>query len=84
MNNPATTEVASVMSTEAEHTYIVEGMSCGHCLEAVTEEVQRIPGVEVLGVDLDGGTLRVRGEAHEAAIRAAVEEAGYELASRQP
>jgi copper chaperone CopZ len=65
----------------SEHTYRVEGMSCAHCVAAVTEEVSRIPGAEHVEVDLESGTLAVRGEEIEAAdVRAAVEEAGYSLA----
>jgi copper chaperone len=63
-----------------EHIYKVEGMTCAHCVAAVTEEVSRIPGAEHVEVDLDSGRLAVSGE--EIAtdeVRAAVEEAGYSL-----
>jgi copper ion binding protein len=65
-------------------TYTVVGMTCGHCVDAVTEEVSQIPGVTAVDVDLASGGLTVRGEApvHESAVRAAVEEAGYEVAGR--
>jgi copper chaperone CopZ len=64
----------------SEHTYLVEGMSCAHCVAAVTEQVSRIPGAEHVAVDLASGTLAVRGEEIETAdVRAAVEEAGYSL-----
>jgi copper chaperone len=64
-----------------EHIYTVEGMTCAHCVAAVTEEVSRIPGAERVEVDLDSGTLAVSGEEIETdQVRAAVEEAGYSLA----
>lgn len=39
--------------------YTVEGMTCGHCVAAVTEEVEQIPGVTAVDVVLDGGRLTV-------------------------
>jgi copper ion binding protein len=63
-------------------TYTVTGMTCGHCVSAVTEEVSQVPGVSAVDVDLASGGLTVTGDAavDEAAVRAAVEEAGYEVA----
>ena len=68
------------MSTTA--TWTVSGMTCGHCVDAVTEEVGQVPGVTAVDVDLASGGLTVTSDApvEEAAVRAAVEEAGYELA----
>jgi copper chaperone len=62
--------------------YTVVGMTCGHCVSAVTEEVGQVPGVTGVEVDLAGGGLTVTSEApvDEAAVRAAVEEAGYSVA----
>jgi copper chaperone len=62
--------------------YTVVGMTCGHCVNAVTEEVSTVPGVSAVDVDLESGGLTVSSEApvDEAAVRAAVEEAGYSLA----
>lgn len=63
-----------------EQTYLVDGMTCQHCVNAVREEVGRIPGVESVDVDLDTKKVVVRGEGvTDAAVRAAVEEAGYEV-----
>ena len=64
--------------------YTVVGMTCGHCVSAVTEEVSQLPGVTGVDVDLDSGGLTVTSEApiEETAVRAAVEEAGYEVAGR--
>jgi copper chaperone len=65
-------------------TYTVVGMTCGHCVSAVTEEVTQVPGVTGVEVDLESGGLTVTSEAPVAddAVRAAVEEAGYEVAGR--
>ena len=61
--------------------YVVPGMSCGHCEAAVVEEISALPGVEGVTVDLETKIVEVRGEAlDDAAIRAAIEEAGYEAA----
>jgi len=65
-------------------TYTVVGMTCGHCVSAVTEEVAALPGVTAVDVDLASGGLTVTSDAtvEETAVRAAVEEAGYEVADR--
>jgi P-type Cu+ transporter len=62
----------------------VVGMTCGHCVSAVTEEVSRVAGVSGVDVDLASGGLTVTSEApvDESAVRSAVEEAGYEVAGR--
>lgn len=59
-------------------TYTVEGMSCGHCVNAVTAEVGKVGGVASVDVDLEAKTVTVSGEPlDDAAIKAAVDEAGY-------
>jgi copper chaperone len=61
--------------------YTVPGMSCGHCKAAVTEEITSVAGVESVDVDLDTKLVVVRGDAlADDALRAAIEEAGYEAA----
>jgi len=62
--------------------YTVTGMTCQHCVDAVTNEVGGIDGVTGVDVDLDSGRVSVRSEqpVDAAAVRAAVDEAGYELA----
>jgi len=61
-------------------TLTVPGMHCGHCEASVKEEVSVVPGVESVVVDLDSKLVTVRGEElDEAALRAAVEEAGYDV-----
>ena len=63
-------------------TYTVVGMTCGHCVNAVTEEVSQVPGVTGVDVDLASGGLTVTSDApvDVTAVQAAVEEAGYSLA----
>ncbi|MEU3307039.1 heavy-metal-associated domain-containing protein [Nocardiopsis sp. NPDC055551] len=63
--------------------YTVEGMSCGHCVGSVTEEVGAVPGVTGVEVDLESKKVTVTGEGpiDDAAVRAAIDEAGYEVAS---
>jgi copper chaperone CopZ len=63
--------------------YTVVGMTCGHCVNAVTEEVSAVPGVTAVEVDLTSGGLTVTSTepVDDAAVRAAVEEAGYQVAS---
>ena len=62
-------------------TYTVVGMTCQHCVSAVSEEVSAIPTVTDVAVDLTEGRLTVTSDApiSSADIRAAVEEAGYEV-----
>ena len=64
-------------------TYTVEGMTCGHCVASVTEEVKKIAGVSDVQVDLESGAVTVTSNADldAASVQAAVEEAGYELRS---
>ena len=63
-------------------TWTVTGMTCGHCVASVTEEITEIPGVENVDVTLETGQVTVTGAepVDTAAVRAAVEEAGYQLA----
>ncbi|TQF68612.1 heavy-metal-associated domain-containing protein [Rhodococcus spelaei] len=64
-------------------TFTVTGMTCQHCVASVREEVGEIPGVTDVAVDLDTGRVEVTSESEldPGAVAAAVEEAGYELAS---
>lgn len=58
---------------------VVPGMTCGHCVAAVTEEVAKVSGVADVAIDLDTKLVVVTGTAlDEASIRAAITEAGYE------
>lgn len=60
----------------------VAGMTCGHCVNAVQAEISRLPGVTGVDVDLETGTVKITAEPppDAAALRAAVAEAGYEIA----
>ncbi len=74
-------EPASTTGTE----FLVTGMTCGHCVSSVTEEVGAIDGVESVEVVLKKGgasrvTVSAAGPIDVDAVRAAVEEAGYQLA----
>jgi copper chaperone len=62
-------------------TYTVKGMTCEHCVRSVTEEVSEVSGVRGVEVDLAGGRVTVSSEqpVDDAAVRAAVAEAGYEV-----
>ncbi len=70
------------MSTSS--TYTVTGMTCDHCVAAVRQEVGAVDGVTDVQVELATGTLTVEsdGPVDPAAVTAAVEEAGYEVAPR--
>lgn len=57
--------------------YTVQGMTCQHCAASVSQEVSQVPGVEQAAVDLASGQLTVVGAADAAAVKAAVDEAGY-------
>ena len=66
----------------SESTYTVTGMTCGHCVASVTEEISEINGVTDVAVDLPTGAVTVTSTKplDNADVRAAVEEAGYQLA----
>jgi len=60
-------------------TYTVPDMSCDHCVVAITEEVSEVDGVASVQVDLASKRVEVEGpNLDDAAIRAAIDEAGYE------
>lgn len=60
-------------------TFIVAGMTCGHCKRAVSSEVGSVAGVAGVEVDLDAKAVTVTGEGLDAqAIRGAIEAAGYQ------
>jgi copper chaperone len=65
------------------NTYTVTGMTCAHCVQAVTAELRALPGVDDVRVDLGTGAVSVTSESPlaEDDVRAAVDEAGYELAA---
>ena len=66
----------------ATQTYTVTGMTCSHCVNAVGSEIKQIAGVSDVQVDLATGAVTVTSDQplDDAAVAAAVDEAGYELA----
>jgi copper chaperone CopZ len=67
------------MTDMTTRTYAVEGMTCEHCVAAVTTEVRKVPGISDAIVDLEQGMLTVTGDASRQALADAVDEAGYVL-----
>lgn len=67
-------------------TYAVAGMSCQHCIDAITAELGRLPGVEQVTVALEAGTVAVASAAplELQAVRDAVDEAGFDLVAPEP
>jgi len=62
-------------------TYNVPAIHCAHCAMSIREEVSEVDGVEDVAVDLETKLVTVSGRAlDDAALRAAIEEAGYEAA----
>ncbi|MFB1489772.1 MULTISPECIES: heavy-metal-associated domain-containing protein [unclassified Thiocapsa] len=59
------------------HILSIIGMSCGHCVRAVTSALESVAGVESVVVDLEPGRARVEGQADVAALIAAVVAEGY-------
>ena len=65
------------MSTQT-HVYSVPGMTCGHCVQAITDGVTPLDGVSSLVVDLDTKVVTVVG-GEDDAIRAAIDDAGFDI-----
>jgi copper chaperone len=57
----------------------VRGMSCGHCVAAITSAVAPLPGVTDVAVDLENGLVTVEGTVDEASVVAAIEDTGYDV-----
>lgn len=76
---PTITKEYRPMSTSS---YAVVGMTCGHCVDAVRNEVGKVDGVRSVDVELASGIVTVESErpVDPAAVTAAVAEAGYEVA----
>ncbi|WP_448006235.1 heavy-metal-associated domain-containing protein [Agromyces bauzanensis] len=79
---PGVTVTEGALSAE----YLVDGMTCSHCVSSVTEELTAVDGVQQVAVDLRPGaasvvTVTSSGPISDDAVRAAVEEAGYTLAA---
>ena len=64
-----------------ELSYAVPGVSCDHCRQAISTEVGRVAGVDTVDVDLERKVVVVRGDAFaDDEVRAAIDEAGYDVA----
>jgi len=61
------------------NTYIVEGMSCGHCSQAVTNALKSIKDSAEITVDLDAKKVTISGIDDDAAIEEAIEDAGFDF-----
>ncbi len=62
-------------------TYTVPAIHCEHCAMSIREEVSEVEGVDAVDVDLESKVVAIRGrDLDDAALRAAIEEAGYEAA----
>ena len=70
------------MSTTSTSTWTVTGMTCGHCVASVTEELQEVDGVQDVAVTLETGEVVVTSAEPltREAVETAVTEAGYQLA----
>ena len=72
------------MTSRDQRIYRVEGMSCDHCRQSVSDEVSKVAGVESVDVDLASGRVTVRGNLmNDLAVRAAIGAAGYDVAPDQ-
>jgi copper chaperone len=70
------------MTKQSELNYSVPGVSCEHCVGAVTGEVEQVEGVESVVVDLESKRVKVKGRSiDDRAVRAAIDDAGYDIAS---
>ena len=70
----------SQTNSQVTRDYTVSGMTCGHCVMSVREEVSEVAGVQSVDVDLASGRLTVTGESvSDDAIKTAVADAGYEV-----
>ncbi|WP_327675165.1 heavy-metal-associated domain-containing protein [Kitasatospora sp. NBC_00458] len=78
------TATAAIEEAPATTVYAVAGMTCGHCEQAVGKAVSALPGVTAVRVDVAAGRVTVSAGAalDEEALRAAVDDAGYELTGR--
>ena len=69
-------------TTNETRDYTVQGMTCSHCVLSVREAVSEVPGVNSVNVDLASGRMTVTGQdLEDDAVRAAVADAGYEVAA---
>ena len=63
---------------------VVDGMTCAHCVRAVTDAVSPLPGVTGVTVNLSSGHVQIQGNPDGEAVRATIEEEGYTVRSSPP
>ncbi|MFF6774249.1 cation transporter [Streptomyces sp. NPDC012637] len=82
--NTVEVSTATAVADTTSTVYAVSGMTCGHCKTAITNSVGALAGVVSVDVDVAGGlvTVTTGGAPDDAAIAAAVDDAGYELTGR--
>ncbi|MEU6880747.1 cation transporter [Streptomyces sp. NPDC046712] len=82
--NAGEATTATAVADTTATVYAVSGMTCGHCRTAITGSVSALDGVISVDVDIAGGlvTVTTGGAPDDAAIAAAVDDAGYELTGR--
>jgi copper chaperone CopZ len=61
--------------------YDVPGISCDRCKDAIEQDVRELDGIVEVDVDIAARTVRVEGSASVQAVRAAIDQAGYEVAA---
>ncbi|MDH6129545.1 cation transporter [Kitasatospora sp. GP82] len=68
-------------ATGVRETYLVQGMTCGHCVSSVTAELKKLAGVSAVAVDLASGNVTVDSDQplERSDVAEAIDEAGYEL-----
>ena len=62
-----------------EKTFIIEGMSCGGCVNSLTRVLKAVPGIEPLKIEVGRATLRLEDSVTSEAVKAAVDRAGFEV-----
>lgn len=65
--------------SSVEKTFIISGMSCGGCVNSLTRVLKTVPGVEPLKIEVGKAVLRMDGTVTSDAIKAAVDQAGFEV-----
>jgi len=82
-SSPVVFAKVNQMSTNDTMTYRVPDVSCDHCVKAITSELEKVPGVASVDVDLTTKLVTVQhdGSVSDSQLRAGIEEAGYDIAA---
>jgi copper chaperone len=64
---------------QVDKTFIIDGMSCGGCVNSLTRVLKAVPGIEPLKIEVGKAHLRLDDQVAADAVKAAVERAGFEL-----